>query len=308
MKILAIETSHDDTSIALYSDFKIIKEKTVSQTKFHKKFGGTIPEYAARNHEKTILKVFEEVIENQDLSTIDHIAFTQKPGLIGSLHVGSVFAKALGIAIDKEVIPINHLHGHILASAFENEIIYPAIALVVSGGHTQIWKLKSAMPNDMVVLGDTQDDAIGEVFDKIGRKLEIGFPGGPAIDKKAKKAKNPIVFKIGVNDSWNFSFSGLKTKVINYINKNIKLKKELEIENICKGFQNAVFYPVIEKMKRAILMYNPNSIILGGGVSANSQLREEFRKLHHNVLIPNLKYTTDNAAMIAIASDLQNKN
>lgn len=308
MKILAIETSHDDTSISLYENRKIIKEITISQTKFHKKFGGTLPEYASRHHAQTIIKILDKFQSNFDLNTIDHIAYTKFPGLIGSLHVGRVFAKALGFALNKKVLPINHMHGHIFACYFNHDIIYPAIALIVSGGHSQIWHLISHKPQDIKLLGETKDDAIGEVFDKVARKLKIGFPGGPFIDKLAKKGKPLINFAIKNDDTYDFSFSGFKTKVINYIH-NLKQKNEkLNLENICSSFQEHIFNPLIIKTKKAIKEFKPKSLILGGGVSANSELRKKIVKLHVNSLIPEMKYTTDNASMIAITSHLQNND
>ncbi len=306
IKILAIETSHDDTSVSLYENKKIIKEYTISQTKFHKNFGGTIPEYASRHHAQTIIKILNNFKNKYDLNDIDHIAFTRKPGLIGSLHVGRIFAKALGYALNKKVFPINHIHGHIFASAFNHNIIYPAIALIVSGGHTQIWHLDSHYPKDIKLLGGTKDDAIGEVFDKVARKLKLGFPGGPFIDGKAKKGEKIIDFSIKNDKTYDFSFSGFKTKVINYINSLEQKKEEIHIQNICASFQNHIFSPLIIKTKRAIKEYNPKSLILGGGVSANSELRKKISKLHPNTLIPEIKYTTDNASMIAITSHLQN--
>lgn len=305
MKILAIESSHDDTSLSLYENRKVIEEITISQTQFHKKFGGTLPEYASRHHSETIVKLLNIFMNKYDLTNIDHIAFTQTPGLIGSLHVGRIFAYALGFALNKRVVPVNHMHGHIFASGFNHEIIYPSIALIVSGGHTQLWYLTSPKPNDIHLLGETKDDAVGEVYDKVARKLGIGFPGGPIIDKMAKDGKKIIDFKISNNNTYDFSFSGIKTKILNYINGEIQKNNELDIPSICMNFQNAILEPLIVKTKRAIEEYKPKSLILGGGVSANSQLRSMISEIHENALIPEMKYTTDNASMIAIASDLQ---
>ncbi|NQZ65623.1 MAG: tRNA (adenosine(37)-N6)-threonylcarbamoyltransferase complex transferase subunit TsaD [Mycoplasmatales bacterium] len=305
MKILAIETSHDDTSVSLYENREIIKEITISQTEFHKKFGGTLPEYASRHHAETIVKILKLFLEEFDLNEIDRVAYTEKPGLIGSLHVGSLFAHAIGFSLNKPVIGMNHMHGHIFASLFDNEIIYPAIALIVSGGHTQLWYLTSPKPSDIKLLGGTKDDAVGEVFDKVARRLKLGFPGGPIIDKLAKKG-NPIYdFGIKNDDTYDFSFSGFKTKVINFIHNREQSDKEINLNDISRSFQDYIFKPLLIKTKKAIAEFNPKSIILGGGVSANSQLRDEFKKLHQNSLIPSMKYTTDNASMIAIASHVQ---
>lgn len=305
MKILAIESSHDDTSVSLYEDRKIIREITISQTEFHKKFGGTLPEYASRHHSETIVKILDTLMKEYDLSTVDHIAYTKLPGLVGSLHVGRIFAYALGFSLDKRVVSVNHMHGHIFAAGFNHDIEYPAIALIVSGGHTQIWHLTSAKPEDIKLLGGTKDDAVGEVYDKVARKLELGFPGGPVIDKNAKDGEPVIDFNIKNDDTYDFSFSGMKTKVINYIHNERQKGAEINIPNICSSFQEAILKPLIVKTKKAIEEYNPKSVILGGGVSANSRLRELVFELHKNSLIPEMKYTTDNASMIAIASDLQ---
>lgn len=307
MRILAIESSHDDTSISLYENRKIIEEITISQTEFHKKFGGTLPEYASRHHSETIVKILDIFLKKYNLTNIDHIAYTKLPGLIGSLHVGRIFAYALGFALNKKVIGINHMHGHIFAAAFNNEIIYPAIALIVSGGHTQIWHLNSPMPEDIKLLGGTKDDAVGEVYDKISRKMKLGFPGGPVIDKLAKTGKNIIDFSIKIDNSYDFSFSGMKTKVLNYINNITQKNEEIIKADVCRSFQEAVLKPLVVKTKKAIEEYNPKSVILGGGVSANSKLRQLISELHPNALIPEMKYTTDNASMIAITSDLQYK-
>lgn len=307
MKILAIESSHDDTSVSLYEDRKIIEEITISQTEFHKKFGGTLPEYAARHHSETIVKILDKLMSKYDLTDIHHVAYTKNPGLIGSLNVGRAFAYAVGFSLDKEVVPVNHMHGHIFAAGFNHEIIYPAIALIVSGGHTQIWYLTSPTPEDIKLLGGTKDDAVGEVYDKVARKLKLGFPGGPVIDKLAKQANDKIDFTINNDKTYDFSFSGMKTKLLNYINQKEQKSEEIDMPLVCHSFQEAILEPLIVKTKRAIEEYNPKSVILGGGVSANSRLRELVAELHENALIPEMKYTTDNASMIAIASDLQYK-
>ena len=305
MKILAIESSHDDTSISLYENKKIIKEITISQTEFHKKFGGTIPEYASRGHASNILGIYNQLSIEFNIADIDHIAYTKMPGLIGSLHVGRIFAYALGFALDKKVISVNHMHGHIFASAFDNEITFPAIALIVSGGHSQLWKLTGYKPSEIEIIGQTKDDAVGEVFDKVARKLAIGFPGGPVIDKHAKKGKPILPFDIKDDGTYDMSFSGIKTKVINYISNETQRGNEINIPDVCASFQKSIFKPIISKSLRAIEEFKPASFILGGGVSANSELRKMISEIHPNALIPSLKYTTDNASMIAITSELQ---
>lgn len=301
MKILAIETSHDDTSVALYQDRKIIKEKTISQTKFHAQFGGTLPEFASRIHAENLPIILDEFLKEFDLTDLDHIAVTTEPGLIGSLHMGKLFAYGLGFALNKPVKNINHMHAHIYATCFNHDIIYPALALIVSGGHTQLWDVQS--PKKITLLGQTKDDAAGEVFDKVARALEVGFPGGPVIDKMAAEATSSIDFSLQHERNLDFSFSGLKTKVINYIHNSKQKGLEVDKNAIAKGFQDAIVENLMFKTKLAIEFAKPKSIILGGGVAANSKLREEFAKLHECPLIPERKYTTDNASMIAIMSD-----
>lgn len=306
MRILAIESSHDDTSIAVYENKKVLHEITWSQTEFHKKFGGTVPEYAARKHAVSICQVLVEIEKEIDLKTIERVAYTEKPGLIGSLNVGKVFAHALAYSLNVPIDPVHHMHGHIFSAFFKGDAKFPAIALMTSGGHTQLWKIDSPFEKDIKVIGTTKDDAIGEVFDKVARKLKLGFPGGPIIDKLAQKGENTINFKINITNDFDFSFSGIKTKVINYIHKQNQTNKEIVLEDLAKSFQDAIFEPLIEKTKMAIEEFKPKTLILGGGVSANTQLRSEFEKLHENTLIPDMKYTTDNASMIAIASDIMN--
>ncbi|WKX02424.1 tRNA (adenosine(37)-N6)-threonylcarbamoyltransferase complex transferase subunit TsaD [Candidatus Mycoplasma mahonii] len=301
MKILAIESSHDDTSVVLFEDKKIIFDVSFAQTDFHKSYGGTVPEYAARKHCDILPIILDRFIKEQNLSDIDHIAYTNEPGLIGSLQMGRLFAYGLGFSLNIPVKPINHIFAHIYAVEFDHEIKYPALALIVSGGHTQLWNVKGI--NDIKLLGETRDDAAGEAFDKISRKLGAGFPGGPAISKLAEKGLNNINFKIQMTSGNDFSFSGLKTKVINYIH-NLEQKNELiNNENIACSFQDAIVSNLIDKTKQAFMKGDYKSIIIGGGVSANNLLRrrilDEFASL---ALIPSKKFTTDNAAMIAIRS------
>ncbi len=300
MKILAIETSHDDTSVVLFEDKKIILDVSFTQTSMHKQYGGTVPELASRSHSDVLPLILKRFIEEQDLSDIDHIAFTETPGLIGSLQMGRLFAYGIGFALDKPVVPINHMHAHIFAVCFEHEIKYPALALIVSGGHTQLWNVKSV--NDIILMGETKDDAAGEVFDKVSRKLEIGFPGGPAIQKISEGVEGTIDFSIKSTDDLDFSFSGLKTKVVNYIH-NENQKGNIDKADIASSFQRAVVSNLIDKTKQAFSKEDFKSVIIGGGVSANDSLRKEIESEFGNkALIPSKKFTTDNAAMIAIRS------
>ena len=304
MKIIAIETSHDDTSVVLYENKKILLDFSITQTEFHKKFGGTVPEYAARNHSDVLADILLK-LKKEDLNSVDHIAYTNEPGLIGSLQMGRLFAYGLSFALNKPIYPINHMHAHIFAVGFEHDINYPAIALIVSGGHTQLWKVDSS--SDIKLLGQTKDDAAGEVFDKVARKLNIGFPGGPAIEKKALNSKNPVHFKINMTNDYDFSFSGFKTKVINYIHNLEQKDQTISIADIASGFQEAIVSHLIKKTELAVAEFNPKSIIIGGGVAANSLLRKNIAKVFGDTaLIPSKKYTTDNAAMIAMRSHIIN--
>lgn len=305
MKIIAIESSHDDTSVVLYKDKQILREISFSQTEFHKRFGGTIPEYASRGHFERLPKILETLLKEEDLTGIDHIAYTSEPGLIGSLHMGQLFASALGFALDVPVKKVNHMHGHIFAVAFTEEIKYPSIALIVSGGHTQLWEVKSI--HEIKLIGQTKDDAVGEVYDKVARYLKLGFPGGPKVDKLAKEGKNIINFDLVDDHTFDMSFSGIKTKVKNYIHNLEQKHQEIPVADICASFQEAIVKILMKKTQAAIDKYQPASIILGGGVSANSHLREEFKKLHPVALVPAMKYTTDNAMMIAITSHLKSE-
>lgn len=307
MKILAIETSHDDTSLALYENKEVIWDQTISQTDFHARFGGTIPEYAARNHAHNLSLMLNELLVKHQLNAIDAIAYTSHPGLIGSLHMGKLFANGLSLSLNKPLYPINHLYGHIFAVEFTHKIKFPALALIVSGGHSQIWYVKSY--NDLTLIGQTQDDALGEVYDKVARMLKLGFPGGPAIDKLAKTYHgNLINFKINPLDQFKLSFSGLKTKILNYVHKMNQKNQTINSAKIAASFQFYAIHYVLEIMQKALKEFNPNSIVLGGGVAANSYLRTKFSELHPHSLLPALKHTTDNASMIAITCDLQLNN
>ena len=301
MKIIAIESSHDDTSVVLFENKEILMDISISQTSLHKQYGGTVPELAARKHSDVFPSILKELMEKFDLSDVDHIAYTKTPGLIGSLQMGRMFAYGLGFALDKPVKAINHMYAHIYAICFEHEIKYPALSLIVSGGHTQLWNVKGV--NDIELLGETKDDAAGEVFDKVSRKLGLGFPGGPEIQKAALRGENNIDFKIKITDDYNFSFSGLKTKVINYIHNLEQKGLPINKDDIACSFQEEIVSILLEKTKIAFEKGNYNSLIIGGGVSANDCLRDNIKiQFKDKALVPSKKYTTDNAAMIAIRS------
>ncbi|WGI36552.1 tRNA (adenosine(37)-N6)-threonylcarbamoyltransferase complex transferase subunit TsaD [Mesomycoplasma lagogenitalium] len=310
MTILAIETSHDDSSIAILENNKILKNIIFSQIDIHAKYGGTIPEIASREHVNNIALILQEIKKVIKLDKIDYIAYTKEPGLIGALQVGYLFASAISLAINKPLIAINHLDGHFFSGAIDNEILYPALGLLVSGGHTQI--LYAENENNIKIIGETLDDAVGEAYDKVARKLNLGFPGGPLIDKEywnySGKRTSIKLTKPKTEEIYDFSLSGIKTQVINIINNFENRKLNVPVSEIAYEFQKTVVEYLIEKFSLAIKHYQVNSIVLAGGVSANKLLRQEFLKLHKNVITPDLKYCTDNAAMIAKAAQIYLKN
>ncbi|MBN4083469.1 tRNA (adenosine(37)-N6)-threonylcarbamoyltransferase complex transferase subunit TsaD [Mycoplasma sp. CSL10137] len=299
MKIIGIETSHDDTSIAIMENGKILDMWSISQTDIFEKYGGTIPELASREHVKNIAILQNEIMKKYNLSEIDYIAYTKEPGLIGSLQIGYLFASALSISMNKPLIPVNHLHGHFLSATITEKIFFPSLCLLVSGGHTQILYAKDY--NNFEIVGETLDDAVGEVFDKVASRTGIGFPGGPLIDKIYQNYKGDFFnfTKPKTENELDFSFSGLKTQVLNLINSEKMKNNSIDKNKIAASFQKIAVEYLIEKMSVAIKKYNPKSIVLGGGVSANTFLRNEFLKLHKDAIIPSLKYSTDNGAMIA---------
>lgn len=305
MIILGIETSHDDTSIAILENNKIVKMITFSQIKIHQKYGGTIPEIASREHVNNVALVLEEIKKDYDLNLIDYIAYTNEPGLIGALYIGFLFASAISIALNKPLIPVNHIKGHLFSVAINQKITYPAMALIVSGGHSQLMYAKSY--NDIVIVGKTQDDALGEVYDKVARKLNLGFPGGPIIDKLAQdlKNKNDLLFSIPKTENeLDFSFSGIKTQVINYINSLEQKNYQIDQGKIAYSFQQTILKYLKTKLNIAKQNFEIKTLILAGGVSANKEIRELILNMHTNSLIPELKYATDNGAMIAKAAQI----
>ncbi|MEA4115706.1 tRNA (adenosine(37)-N6)-threonylcarbamoyltransferase complex transferase subunit TsaD [Mycoplasma sp. 744] len=299
MRILGIETSHDDTSIAILDDNKVIELITISQVDLFKTFGGTIPELSSREHVKNI-NLIQSILQNKiDLRTIDYIAYTEKPGLIGTLQIGFLFANALSLTLNKPLIPINHLEGHFYSNAIESQINYPSLCLLVSGGHTQLLYIESA--HKFMIIGETLDDAVGETFDKVATKLNLGFPGGPIIDKLSQNYTGDYI-KLTIpktENDFDFSFSGLKSQVINLYQNSIDRKEKLDETKLAVSFQKTAVNYLISKVKLAMQKYSFESLVLAGGVSANSLLRSEFLKLSSKSVIPNLKYATDNAAMIA---------
>lgn len=299
MKILGIETSHDDTSIAILENNKVVALETISQVDIFKEFGGTIPEISSREHVKNINLILEILLKKYNLSTIDYVAYTKEPGLVGTLQIGYLFASAVSLAYNKPIIPINHLAGHFYSCAIDHEINYPSLCLLVSGGHTQLMLINN--PNDFQIIGQTLDDAVGEAFDKVSSKLQLGFPGGPIIDKIYKNYNGEFIkfTEPHAPGEYNFSFSGLKSQVINYYYNKIQRNEAIDINQIAASFQDCAVSYLINQTKKALKKYNVKSLVLAGGVSANSELRKRFLEISNIAIIPDLKYATDNGAMIA---------
>lgn len=306
--LLAIETSCDETACAIVRDGKEILSNVVSsQINVHTLYGGVVPEVASRIHVENISAVIEEALHQANLTMddIDGIAYTLGPGLIGSLHVGVQAAKTLAFAYDKPLIPINHMTGHIYANAFVSELKFPLLALVVSGGHSElVW-----MKNDwnFEVLGTTRDDAIGEAYDKVARVLGLGYPGGPIIDKLAKEGKAHYDLPTPkVDGKYDFSFSGLKTAVLQLSDREKRKGNEVSSEDLAYAFQETALTSMVNKTIEAVKEFEPKMLVLAGGVAANSRLRElitERMQAHPEVelVIPPLWCCTDNAAMIGAA-------
>lgn len=315
MTILGIETSCDDTSCAVVAigetGVTVLSNVVSSQIKTHKKYGGIVPELAARQHLENINFVIEKAILEAgcELRDIDAVAVTEGPGLIGSLLVGTTTAQSISNILKIPLVGINHIEGHIFANYIRTQehqnIRTPFIALIVSGGHTDLILVKNW--GNYKILGRTRDDAVGEVFDKIAKFLGLGYPGGPIIDKLAKKGDNKKINfpRPYMPDSWNFSFSGLKTAVINYVREQTNIKKSEHLYDLCASFQQSCADVLVRKTVLACKKFNIKKIILGGGVSANSRLRSDFLKKCDEesikLFMPLPIFCTDNAAMIASA-------
>ena len=305
--ILGIESSCDETSCSIVKNGRIDIGTSIStQISIHKNYGGVVPEIASREHVKNITFVIEECLEKAQMKIedIDAIAITYGPGLIGSLLIGLEAAKTLSFIYNKPLIPVHHIAGHIYANSLEKEMKFPLLALVVSGGHTELVLMKDHYKFEK--LGGTLDDAIGECYDKVARVLGLEYPGGPKVDKLAHMGKPTYKLPIPMNDdSYNFSFSGLKSAVIN-LNHNLEQRNEqLNKEDLATSFQNVAITEIINKTGKAIKEENIKTLIVAGGVAANQGLREEVTKLGKelgvDVTIPSMKYCTDNATMIAAA-------
>jgi N6-L-threonylcarbamoyladenine synthase len=312
MIILGIETSCDETAAAVVINGRDILSNVISsQVEFHKKYGGIVPEIASRKHQENIIPVIRESLlqAGMTLADIEGIAVTRGPGLIGSLLVGVNAAKALAYARSIPLAGINHLEGHVLAPCLEHAIPFPAVTLVVSGGHTNLYLVRG--PGDYVLLGKTRDDAAGEAYDKVAKLLGLGYPGGIVIDRLSKNG-NPgaIAFPRPMlrDGSFDFSFSGLKTAVLYHVKNNYSgAVPESALPDIAAGFQAAVVEILVEKTVQAALRHHAAAIAIAGGVAANSLLREKIssRGLQEGipVFVPSIILCTDNAAMIAKAAE-----
>lgn len=310
MKVLAVESSCDETSVAVVENGREVYSNIIaSQIDTHKKFGGVVPEIASRQHVEAINTVLKEGLDQAGvkLSDIDIIAATKGPGLIGALLVGLSAGKALALATGKPFVGVNHIVGHVCANYISfKDLEPPFIGLIISGGHTYLIEVKDYV--DFTLHGRTVDDAVGEAFDKVARSLGLSYPGGPVVDALAKKGKESIEFpRVMIKeDNYNFSFSGLKTAVLNYLNSTRLRGEEIVVEDVCKSFQEAVVDVLLEKSFRLAREKNMDKIVICGGVSANSRIREAFEergsKENIKIFYPELKLCTDNAAMIASAA------
>ena len=305
--ILGIESSCDETSCSIVANGrKEIATIISSQIDIHKEYGGVVPEIASREHVKNITIVIEECLKkaNMSMEDIDAIAITYGPGLIGSLLIGLEAAKTLAFIYNKPLVPVHHIAGHIYANSLEKEMKFPLLALIVSGGHTELVIMEDHYKFRKI--GGTLDDAIGECYDKVARVIGLEYPGGPKVDKLASIGKLTYNLPIPLNDdSYNFSFSGLKSAVINLNHKLEQRGEEINKEDLAASFQKVAISSIINKTKKAIENYNIKNLIVAGGVAANKGLRSEVYKLGEelniDITIPNMKYCTDNAAMIATA-------
>lgn len=309
--ILGIETSCDETAVAIVKNGREIVSNIVSsQIESHKRFGGVVPEIASRHHVEQITIVIEEAFNQSGLTwdEIDAIAVTEGPGLVGALLVGVNAAKALAFAKNKPLIGVHHIAGHIYANRLEAEFEFPLLALIVSGGHTELVIMKEHGAYEL--LGETLDDAAGEAFDKIARTLDLPYPGGPHIDKLAHQGEATIDFPRAwlEADSYNFSFSGLKSAVLNYVHNQKQRGDTLHVADIAASFQASVVEVLTEKAFRAAKAYDVKQVIVAGGVAANRGLRtaikQRFADAGMPVYFPEIHLCTDNAAMIAVAGSI----
>ena len=314
MKTLGIETSCDETAIAIYdSEDGIMGESTYSQMEMHAEYGGVVPELASRDHCLKIVNVLKDALGNNSIADIDQIAYTSGPGLLGALLIGESFAQGLSTALDIPLLSINHLEGHLMSPMMEfPEIKMPFICLLVSGGHSMIVDVKEK--GNYQIIGQSQDDAVGEAFDKVAKLLDLPYPGGPHIEKLALEG-NPNAYDFPrpmINsDNLDMSLSGLKTAVLYTVQK-IKDLNQSKKADIAASFQKAVTDLLVTKIKKAVEETNRKDVIIAGGVAANKFIRSEFKELEDSlgikVYYPDLKYCGDNAAMIAFVGSMMSAN
>lgn len=303
--ILGIETSCDETSASIVKNgCEEIATVVLSQIDIHKDFGGVVPEIASRHHVKNITMVIEECLEkaNMKIEDIDAVAVTYGPGLVGSLLIGVEAAKTLAYVNRKPLVPVNHMSGHIYANELVKPLQFPLIALVISGGHTELIYMKDHYQFEKI--GGTLDDAVGECYDKVARVIGVPYPGGPTIDKWAHEGEDTYELPLPLNDnSYDFSFSGLKSAVINLVHNEEQRSNEIRKKDLATSFQNTVVEIITKKTMKAIKDYQVKNLIVAGGVAANKGIREKLTELCEKENIeysfPNIKYCTDNAAMIA---------
>ncbi|MCP9290839.1 tRNA (adenosine(37)-N6)-threonylcarbamoyltransferase complex transferase subunit TsaD [Gracilimonas sediminicola] len=310
MNILGIESSCDDTSAAVLTA-EGIKSNVIASQSIHLKFGGVVPELASRAHQKTITQTVNQALKEAELSLdeVDAVAVTQGPGLLGSLLVGTCFAKGLSLSRNIPLIGINHMDAHIYANFIDHSPEFPLVALTVSGGHTQLVHVQSAFEHE--IIGQTRDDAAGEAFDKIGKLLGLPYPAGPHMDRLAKDG-DPKFHKFPqalLQEGLDFSFSGLKTSVLYYLQDKEEDWIQEHMNDICASVSFAIAEVLVKKLKRAIKKTGVKTVLLAGGVSANSMLREKSEKMAREMGVqlfsPKISYCTDNAAMIAITGKMK---
>ena len=308
VNILAVESSCDETSMAIIRNgCECVHLTVLTQMDTHAEFGGVVPEIASRMHAENVTMVLEETLTkaNMTMDDIDAVAVTYAPGLLGSLLVGVEFAKALAFVHKKPLIAVNHIAGHIYANNLEKQMQFPLLALVVSGGHTDLILMKGDYQFEHI--GGTLDDAIGECYDKVARVIGLGYPGGPKVEKAALEGEHTYDLPIPMNDdSFNMSFSGLKSNIINLVHNEKQRGNEIRNNDLARSFQDVAVDQLCRKTELAIKKYNVKNMIIAGGVSANKYLRQEIKKVtdKYNVelSVPRMLYCTDNAAMIGAAA------
>ncbi|WP_436516784.1 tRNA (adenosine(37)-N6)-threonylcarbamoyltransferase complex transferase subunit TsaD [Ekhidna sp. To15] len=310
--ILGIESSCDETSASICINGKVINNEIASQD-IHEQYGGVVPELASREHQRNIVPVVDHVMKHSGINAemLDAIAYTRGPGLLGALLIGNSFAKSMAASLSIPLIPIHHMKAHVLAHFIdEPKPSYPFICLTVSGGHTQILRVNSA--TDMIILGQTKDDAVGEAFDKAAKLLGLPYPGGPMIDKLAKDG-DPNRFKFAETEmpALDYSFSGIKTSILYFLRNEIKIDEnfiEKNIQDLAASIQQTLISMLMHKLVQASIQENIDQIAIAGGVSANSGLRDaikvQAKKSSWTTFIPDFQYCTDNAGMIAISGHL----